>query len=168
MSHHLRRRDALSLARAHSGPNMTPMVDVTMVILIFFMASTAILGPEIMLKAGVARESVAAAPAPAASTSPFTLDAPDFTVHLRAGAAGTVVADGLGLVGASLAEAQRALAALARDLGVTPSPERSAAAPPDDNAPRIVIEAEAGVPWHAVVAVHDACLEAGLTRVSLR
>ncbi len=143
------------------------MVDVTMVILIFFMASTAILGPEIMLKAGVARESVAAA-APAASTSPFTLDAPDFTVHLRAGAAGTVVADGLGLVGASLAEAQRALAALARDLGVTPWPERSPAAPPDETAPRIVIEAEAGVPWHAVVAVHDACLEAGLTRVSLR
>ncbi len=48
MSHHLpfRKRSAAAVYEQHSGPNMTPMVDIVMVILIFFMASAAILGPE--------------------------------------------------------------------------------------------------------------------------
>lgn len=45
-----RARSAAALYEAHHGPNMTPMVDVVMVILIFFMASAAILGPEWFLK----------------------------------------------------------------------------------------------------------------------
>jgi len=36
---------------ARFGPNMTPMVDVTLVILIFFMASATIAGPEWFLRA---------------------------------------------------------------------------------------------------------------------
>ena len=50
MSRTWRRRNALALYDSHYGPNMTPMVDVVMVILIFFMASTAFLGPEWFLK----------------------------------------------------------------------------------------------------------------------
>lgn len=42
----LKARSAASVYTAHSGPNMTPMVDVVMVILVFFMASAAVLGPE--------------------------------------------------------------------------------------------------------------------------
>ena len=61
MSFH-RRRSALAMYEAHAGPNMTPMVDVVMVILIFFMASAAILGPEWFLKTNLPR-SVASAPA---------------------------------------------------------------------------------------------------------
>ncbi len=63
MSHlrSFRKRNAAALYDAHHGPNMTPMVDVVMVILIFFMASAAILGPEWFVatrlpKAGAVRE----------------------------------------------------------------------------------------------------------------
>jgi biopolymer transport protein ExbD len=49
---------------AHAGPNMTPMVDVVMVILIFFMTSAAILGPEWFLATSLppARERGTVAP----------------------------------------------------------------------------------------------------------
>ena len=50
MTRSFRNRSARSAYEAHHGPNMTPMVDVVMVILIFFMASAAILGPEWFLK----------------------------------------------------------------------------------------------------------------------
>lgn len=46
MKSSFRQRSARAVYEAHQGPNMTPMVDVVMVILIFFMASTAIVGPE--------------------------------------------------------------------------------------------------------------------------
>lgn len=58
MSFH-RRRSALAMYEAHAGPNMTPMVDVVMVILIFFMASAAILGPEWFLKTSLPRTTTA-------------------------------------------------------------------------------------------------------------
>lgn len=50
---HFRDRSARAVHESHYGPNMTPMVDVVMVILIFFMASAAILGPEWFLKASL-------------------------------------------------------------------------------------------------------------------
>lgn len=53
MKHAFRQRSARAVYEAHSGPNMTPMVDVVMVILIFFMASAAMLGPEWFLKAAL-------------------------------------------------------------------------------------------------------------------
>lgn len=61
MSFH-RRRSALAMYEAHAGPNMTPMVDVVMVILIFFMASAAILGPEWFLKTSLPRTTTTAPP----------------------------------------------------------------------------------------------------------
>jgi biopolymer transport protein ExbD len=48
-----RRRDAASMHDMHFGPNMTPMVDIVMVILIFFMASAAFLGNEWFLRAAL-------------------------------------------------------------------------------------------------------------------
>jgi biopolymer transport protein ExbD len=61
-----RNRSARALTEAHAGPNMTPMVDVVMVILIFFMASTAILGPEWFIKTALptVRENPNATPNP--------------------------------------------------------------------------------------------------------
>jgi len=41
------------------GPNMTPMVDVVLVILIFFMASTAFIGPEWFLRAALPSDQAA-------------------------------------------------------------------------------------------------------------
>lgn len=53
----LKRRDALHSHSMHFGPNMTPMVDVVMVILIFFMASAAFLGSEWFLRAAIPFEA---------------------------------------------------------------------------------------------------------------
>lgn len=53
MKHGFRPRGARAVYEMHAGPNMTPMVDVVMVILIFFMASTAFLGPEWFLKSSL-------------------------------------------------------------------------------------------------------------------
>ena len=51
--HGFRNRSARAMHESHYGPNMTPMVDVVMVILIFFMASAAILGPEWFIKSSL-------------------------------------------------------------------------------------------------------------------
>ncbi|MFZ4431104.1 MAG: biopolymer transporter ExbD [Phycisphaerales bacterium] len=59
--HGFRNRSARATHESHYGPNMTPMVDVVMVILIFFMASAAILGPEWFIKSNL--PVMAAAPA---------------------------------------------------------------------------------------------------------
>lgn len=53
MKHALRPRSARAVYEMQTGPNMTPMVDVVMVILIFFMASAAFLGPEWFLKSSL-------------------------------------------------------------------------------------------------------------------
>ncbi len=53
----LRRRDALHNYTLHFGPNMTPMVDIVMVILIFFMATAAFMGSEWFLKAAIPFEA---------------------------------------------------------------------------------------------------------------
>lgn len=53
----LRRRGALHTHSMHFGPNMAPMVDVVMVILIFFMASAAFLGSEWFLRAAIPFEA---------------------------------------------------------------------------------------------------------------
>ncbi len=50
---HMRRRDALHSYSLHFGPNMTPMVDVVMVILIFFMSFAAFLGNEWFLRGAI-------------------------------------------------------------------------------------------------------------------
>jgi biopolymer transport protein ExbD len=47
----------------HHGPNMTPMVDVVMVILIFFMATASVLGPDWFLKTSLPRAAASDAPA---------------------------------------------------------------------------------------------------------
>jgi len=49
----LRRRNIVDGSRGHFGPTMTPMVDVVLVILIFFMASTTIAGREWFLRASL-------------------------------------------------------------------------------------------------------------------
>lgn len=63
-----RRRDALTQHQLHFGPNMTPMVDVVMVILVFFMVSAAFVGPEWFLRSMVPRP--VAAPNPQQAPTP--------------------------------------------------------------------------------------------------
>jgi biopolymer transport protein ExbD len=48
------RRGILKKMHTHVGPNMTPMVDIVMCILIFFMLGTSLATPELFLKSNTA------------------------------------------------------------------------------------------------------------------
>ena len=48
------RRGILKKVHVHVGPNMTPMVDIVMCILIFFMLGTSLATPELFLKSNTA------------------------------------------------------------------------------------------------------------------
>lgn len=149
----LRRKDARWRAEAIVGPNMTPMVDVILVILIFFMATTIIVGDEWFLGAGLARPG-AGGQAPAAEADPFEMPPPRFTLRLTSGAGGTVV-QGLGeatVVGGPArmdtwaAEALGGLDRASLVVLITPAPD---------------------VPYEHVVAVHDALVRAQVEQIAL-
>lgn len=63
MRHRPTIRTAWNTYQMHHGPNMTPMVDVVMVILIFFMATASVLGPDWFLKTSLPRAAASDAPA---------------------------------------------------------------------------------------------------------
>ncbi len=73
-----KRRSLLDRAPSLGVPNMTPMVDVTLVILIFFMASATIAGPEWFLRAGLPEPTPPVSslnlPSPVLRTEVFTRD----------------------------------------------------------------------------------------------
>ena len=94
MSSTFRRRNAMHQWRLHFGPNMTPMVDVVMVILVFFMASTAFIGPEWLLRIGLAEDAQS-------ESGSFRLGPAELTVRLQV-VDGAVCVSGLGLEGAPL------------------------------------------------------------------
>ncbi|TVQ62948.1 MAG: biopolymer transporter ExbD [Phycisphaerales bacterium] len=91
----LRRRDARAVWDLHMGPNMTPMVDVTLVILIFFMASTAFIGPEWVLELAP-RDRPTPAKAQAAPRGP-ALPGATFEIRLATDAGGAPSLQGLGI-----------------------------------------------------------------------
>lgn len=147
MSAPFRRRGALRSWQLHFGPNMTPMVDVVMVILVFFMAGTALVGPEWLLRVGLAPADSAAAG--------FELGPADLSVSLST-EGGAVFFDGLGTKAAALGELEATAAAAAAALG------------PAIGQTRVTIEAASGVPYEAVVAAHDRLTAAGFGRVAIR
>ena len=166
--HGFRRRDARAVHDLHFGPNMTPMVDVVLVILIFFMAGAALLGPELLLRAGIAAEpqeqsvieALTSEPTP---QSPFALTPPTLPVRVTIDDAGTPRCTGFGVASLPLAEcAARAeeVANEMRDTGaITGDPQSDVA---------VALEVAPGAPYGAAVQVHDALTRAGFTRVGLR
>jgi biopolymer transport protein ExbD len=149
--HGWRRRDARAIYELHAGPNMTPMVDVVMVILIFFMASTVIVGPELLLRAGLDRTR--AVGGGEARDPAFAIEAPSFTVRLHVEES-RVVVSGLGLASNPLRHVRDAAAGLAREIG--------------GSGVSIVIVPEDDVPYEAVIGVQDALTAAGFGDVKLR
>lgn len=147
MSPGLPSRSALRQWELRFGPNMTPMVDIVMVILIFFMAGTAFVGPEWFLRAALPASRTGPGPG-----DPFALPPARFEVALLA-ESGRTLATGLGLVGAPLADLERAIEDLGREAqgaGVI-----------------ILLRPAPAVPYRDVIRVHDACERAGLTKVGL-
>lgn len=98
-----RRRNAAAVGARDFGPNMTPMVDIVMVILIFFMAGSTFLGSEWFLDVGMARGSE---PKEAAEDRPpIELPPTRMVVRLRRAETGFgTLATGLGVQDATIQE----------------------------------------------------------------
>jgi biopolymer transport protein ExbD len=140
-----RRLSAVENRDLHYGPNMTPMVDVVMVILVFFMASTAVLGPEWMLKSALPVK--AAAPA---SSSDADLVQVEVTLRM---VDGRPTVDGAGLSAANLEQ----LAAKLKEEATRVGPEKVA----------LLATCEDDVPYETIVRVHELCHGLGVSKIGL-
>jgi biopolymer transport protein ExbD len=150
----LRRRSAAHQFGAHFGPNMTPMVDVVMVILVFFMASAAFLGPEWYLKSLVPQKPAEGA-GEAGQAGPKKLELPPvrLEITLRRDAAGRTLASMAGRTDLSIESMLEALRVFA------------------DGMPKAQIEVllrpESNVPYRDVVRLHEGAARAGIGRVGI-
>lgn len=144
---HARNRSARAVYEMHYGPNMTPMVDVVMVILIFFMASAAILGPEWFLKTSL--------PVMSAGKK-----ADSQTVRMRisltrdAGRPRAVI---------TVSSRTDTRPILLSDLEVALEEERREAKGPL----QVLIAPDPRTPYEDVVRAHEACAKVGITDVGL-
>jgi biopolymer transport protein ExbD len=139
MSAGLRRRSVLGDPGKRSGPMMTPMVDVVLVILIFFMASTTIAGYEWFLQAGVESESTAEG---GVEEARFALPDAVIDVDLVRGEDGVVLVYGVsGDAGLSIDQAATLIGGM--EIG-------------DSGALRVGLGAGDGVSMGDVMRVHDA------------
>lgn len=151
-----RKRSALQVYQGHFGPNMTPMVDVVMVILVFFMASAAVLGPDWFIRAALPiRAATAAITDDALIRVELSLDSGELGTTVRPAYLGPVpsglslpAAEALPLAGLGpwLAELVRGAGAERLVVAITPSD---------------------AVPYQDVVAVHEACAAAGISKTGL-
>ncbi len=152
-----RKRSALEVYQGHFGPNMTPMVDVVMVILVFFMASAAVLGPDWFIHSAL---PIRAATAPVSEDSIIRVElslspAPGAT-RVHAAYLGAIPGDTrlpdpprdlpLPDLGTWLAELVRATNADRFVVAITPA---------------------GGVPYQDVVRAHEACAAAGIRRTGI-
>ena len=118
--------------------NLTPLIDVVFLLLIFFMVSTTF-----------ERESELNLELPEAKAE--SADRSPMAIEVAIDAEGRVHLDGRTLAGAGVAGIRAALV------------ERAGATP----APPLVIRADASTPYQAVVTVMDAASQAGFVNLSL-
>lgn len=161
----LRRRLSLAQARdLHHAPNMTPMVDVVMVILVFFMASSAVLGPEWFIKSALPVRSAAAGAPGDTLRLEFTLrSAPP--ERASADAAGDPNRSGQAQVvtrtlvtGESLDGAPLTALAVRLEQLVKENAGREIA---------VLLKPDARVPMQDLVFAHDACNRLGIAKVGM-
>jgi biopolymer transport protein ExbD len=149
----LRRRDALHTHSLHFGPNMTPMVDIVMVILIFFMASAAFLGSEWFLRAAIPFES-GRGRSPDKKNDPLAAPPTRTDILLDVDAQGrTVVTLGAALQRATVEEFIAHIGRFKSDANAGDI--------------EVVIRPSPRVPYADVVRVHAACDEAGIYKVGI-
>ena len=141
------------------GPNVTPMVDVVLVILIFFMASASIAGHEWFLESMVAPDQRETSQdrdgETSLSSSASAARLPDVVVpvHLSVDERGSVQAVVLGGEATNLAGVRSAIGGLIEG------------APADEVVVRL--SAEPNTPYEAVVRVRELCMQLGITRVAI-
>ncbi len=141
-------RTAWNTYQLHHGPNMTPMVDVVMVILIFFMATASVLGPEWYLKSSLPHTAPASA-----TTTPDQdkLEQIRLKVIVRNGTT-VITAEGLpetSVTGAAAFLMKR------REAG-------------DPKKMVVLITPDAAVPYQDLVALHEACEKLGIVKVGVQ
>lgn len=148
----LRRRDALHNYTLHFGPNMTPMVDIVMVILIFFMATAAFMGSEWYLKAAIPFEA-GRGTSVNKPNDPLAIPLKPLEVMMDADAGGRTVINFL--------ELQR--------VGVDEFIARISQFPRNQTTSEleVVIKPMPRVPYADVVRVHAACDAAGIYKVGI-
>lgn len=146
-AHRLRARGALQRHQERFGPNMTPMIDIVLVILIFFMAGAAFLGQEWFIKSELLTRGTNAATA-----DPLQLPPTRITLRLFPGADGTpLVAMGSGAY---------TLEQFAEEI-------RRFATGTETDKIVVLVEPEGAVTYEDVVRVHESCIAAGIERVGL-
>lgn len=148
MADPLRRRDARYRWEMSFGPSMTPMVDVVLVILVFFMASAIFAKPERWFETQLAEQG-----SQETNGDGFALPEPVLEVRVER-VDGATLCTGLGVRGASVEELSAAARASSTDL------ERSRAT--------VVIVPDDDVSYEDAVRVHDALTGAGIRRVGVR
>jgi biopolymer transport protein ExbD len=151
----LRRRDALHQRSLHYGPNMTPMVDVVMVILIFYMSAASFVGSEWFLRTALPKPGAAAGPSAsdANKDNPFDLGAARFEITLSPGPGGATIVRGRGFEGVSLVDLPARLKELSQGT--------------DEKDVVLIIRSEPDVPYGDVIKAHDAASAAGITQIGL-
>jgi biopolymer transport protein ExbD len=156
--HAMRARTARSVYESHHGPNMTPMVDVVMVILVFFMASAAILGPEWFVRSSLpVRGPAQTAPSDSRVIQlQITFDAESIQSGMTLAVAGSSSPFPVQRI-ASDEDLGPALASLVTTLNADPSPSSITLVALITPAPHTRYE--------RVVGAHEACLRAGITKV---
>lgn len=141
-------RSALAQHELDFGPNMTPMVDIVMVILIFFMGATTFAGAEWFL-----HMAVPVASAGEGAGDPFELPPARFEIRLRPGADGRVLWSGIGEGEQKMEMLEPMLTALVERVGV--------------ETVEVIIQPEGGTVYEDVVRAADACAAAGVRVVGL-
>jgi biopolymer transport protein ExbD len=134
----------------HFGPNMTPMVDVVMVILIFFMSAAGFVLTEHSLASGLAGSS---ADGTEAIDDPLALPPAVWEVVLNAGADGGARFTGLGAQDAPLESLSNVAAETASRVGTANV--------------HIALRVGASVAWDDVVRAHAVLRDVGITRIAM-
>lgn len=131
------------------GPNLAPMVDVVLVILIFFMASIVFVGPEWFLPAAIPAD---ASQSEREAADPYALPDPTLSLRVLASETGPAVS-GLGAGVVPLAGFEAHAAEQLRGI--------------DPEAINIRLSAEGGVMWQHVVTVQDVLTRLGVRNIAL-
>jgi len=146
-----RRRNARQQYEERFGPNMTPMVDVVLVILIFFMAGTTFISREWFLRTESFRRGTATT-----RRDPLELPPVWLTISLKRGEDGNTLFTGLGTDPTT-----------GEDIGAFSARLGEFARATDKSKIVVVLAPAPDVPYRDVVAAHEACAAAGIERFGL-
>ncbi len=148
----LKRRGALDMHSMHFGPNMTPMVDVVMVILIFFMVSAAFMGDEWFLRAAIPFESGRGSSV-LKPNDPLEIPPDRVEALLETDGQGGTLVTFLDVNAGSIEQFEERVRAFPRSVETAKL--------------EVVIKAAAAVPYRDVIRAHSALDRAGVVKIGV-